>query len=988
MSRKLKVLIGAIACFPLCAWALLDDAIVSFEASDSCVDITYSNILCSPEEPVGIHIAAESLATDFQQITGVGRSVIKVDGADAAPASDTAIIVGSLDSALIQHLSSNGHLDVSQLEGKWESFVTSVVENPLPSVQRALVIAGSDKRGTIFGIYTLAEQSGQSPYHFWADVPPKKHDHIFALAKTVFQGEPSVQYRGLFINDEEPALNGWWARYNGQVRHPLDSGFYAHVFDLLLRLRANYLWPAMWASSTPPPGNIFFTDDPKNQQLADDYGIVVGTSHHEPMQRATNEWNVSETGGWDWSKNRGNMTTFMDEGVARAGNNESYFTIGIRGLGDEAMEADDASRVLSEVFEVQREIIEKYHGSKDAVPQVWALYKEVMPYYEAGLNPPDDVTILFPDDNFGNVHRLPIGNESERAGGCGAKVYKELSQTYMRGATGLWVINVGDIKPMEVPLNMAMDMAWNMDRFTPDKLLSYLEAFATREFGPDHAKETAEVLLEYSHLVGIRKYEHVTSGTYSVVNYHEAERVLGRWKTLAARAKSVHDQLPEKLKPAYYQLVYYPAATGAVYHSVVIGVGMNYRHAQERRNSANQLAHEVLALFDESYDFVEAWDAMLCGKWQKMMSQAVYDAVPQDPKLWANPSRDLLANISFVQLRQNMQLSEGNLGLYAEESDSPVQQARWAESVDSSMPTVEYPALLPVMDPYGPPVRHLDVFHRGDYRVPIHWTLGEMPEPWVSIQPASGTVGDDHMVERLNITIDWAQVPESFNDTIEIEITATPAEIPYFDLIRVPVLKTQLPDDFVGFPETAGFISIESPHFQQSSSGANNGTVHFVTMPYLGSRSESGALAVRRYKAARQNNAAARDAWVEYSIYLFTDADDTSATLYCTTGLETDPQLKMEYSLTLDDAPVNMTRVLGDYISEDYIGDVPPVWVDQVMDQVWTLHVDLGPIEAGEHTLRWAVNSPEVYLEKIVLDTHGGVKPSYLGPPETSLVGA
>lgn len=260
---------------------------------------------------------------------------------------------------------------------------------------------------------------------------------MYALPKTLIQGEPSVKYRGLFINDEEPALNGWWARSNGQARHPLDVEFYAHVFDLLLRLRANFMWPAMWASTTPAPGNIFFTDDPGNQQLADDYGIVISTTHHEPMHRATNEWNVTETGVWDWSKNRENITKFMQEGVARAGNNESYFTLGMRGLGDEAMPTDDAIEVLRDVFDTQRDLIAQYHGSATAVPreslgfhrygtadsspEVWAMYKEVTPYYDAGLNPPDDVTLLFPDDNHGNVHRLPIGDESERAGGVGVR---------------------------------------------------------------------------------------------------------------------------------------------------------------------------------------------------------------------------------------------------------------------------------------------------------------------------------------------------------------------------------------------------------------------------------------------------------------------------------------------------------------------------------------------------------------------------------------
>lgn len=273
-------------------------------------------------------------------------------------------------------------------------------------------------------------------YHWFADVPAKKHAQIHALRKTTIYGEPSVKYRGLFINDEEPALNTWWARQHNATRYPLDREFYAHVFDLLLRLKGNYIWPAMWKSFTPPPGNIFFTDDPGNQQLADDYGVVVSTAHHEPMQRATNEWNDTLLGPWDWSKNKANMTKFMEEGIVRAGKNESYITIGLRGLGDEAANTENAIEMLKEVFSVQRGIIKKYHGSESALnrkiapvipmrvvlthfAEVWALYKEVASYYDAGLDPPEDVTLLFPDDNSGNVYRLPTGNETNRKGGSG-----------------------------------------------------------------------------------------------------------------------------------------------------------------------------------------------------------------------------------------------------------------------------------------------------------------------------------------------------------------------------------------------------------------------------------------------------------------------------------------------------------------------------------------------------------------------------------------
>ncbi|KAK4041225.1 hypothetical protein C8A01DRAFT_34746 [Parachaetomium inaequale] len=993
-----------LASLPLRGLALLEERFVSFESNDASsqlgISITNSPILIAQDDFVGVHIAADSLARDLATITGVPRTVSNATLASITANKDLGVVIVSGS-------------------GKWETFKTTIVELP-PSGGRALVIAGSDKRGTIFGIHALAEQCGQSPWHWFADVPAQKHAQIFALNKTTVHGEPTVKYRGLFINDEEPALNTWWARRHNATRYPLDTEFYAHVFDLLLRLKANYLWPAMWSSFTPPPGNIFFTDDPGNQQLADDYGVVISTSHHEPMQRATNEWNVTQLGPWDWSKNKANTTKFMDEGIARAGNNESYLTIGMRGLGDEAVKTENAIHMLEDVFEVQRGIIKKYHGSETAVNQVWALYKEVASYYDAGLHPPEDITLLFPDDNQGNVYRLPTKNETGRPGGTGvyfhfeyvglprsykwhnsnnlAKVYKELSHAHLRGADRIWIMNVGDLKPMELPLTLSMDLAWNASSISFETIPSYLAHYAAREFGPGHAQEIGEILMEHSRLVGMRRYEHITPATYSTVNYHEAERVLARWQTLAARVRDLDSLIDASLRPAFFQLVSQPVLAGATFHAVAINTALNYRYAIERRNSANLLASQVLADFDAAYDLVEEWDAMLDGKWADMMSQAVYDAV-EEPKRWANPSRDMVANLSYVQLRQNMQFSLGNLGIYAEGSSSPVQQGRWAESVDASMPTTAFAPVLPQMDPYGPPVRHVDVFMRGDYRVPINWALDPLPVPWLTISPSNGRLNKDRPDARLNVTIDWPSVPLNFNATLRVGIRSTPARYPYFDQIHIPVLNFRAPESFTGFPESAGYISIEAPHFAQpnphnissSSTDPDEAEVSFIHIPNLGTRSESGSIALRPFHAARANLALAKTATAVYPIYLFASSVDAdlTATVYLNAGLDTDPSLKMEFSLTLDDQPANFTRVLGDYVDVPSAGAMPPEWMGQVADQVWTKTVRLGRVDApGEHRLVWRVNSPEVYLEKLVVDVGGGrVKGNYLGPPETGRVG-
>ncbi|KAK4161490.1 hypothetical protein QBC43DRAFT_357572 [Cladorrhinum sp. PSN259] len=995
------------------AHALLEERFVSFDSivpTGAHLTITNAPILVSNDDFVGVHIAADSLADDLGQITGNARTVIQATPTSVTNlTSDTVvesiIIAGSTNSSLIRQLTKQGILDTTDIEGKWETFKTQIVEKPFSGIERAFVIAGSDKRGTIFGIHTLAEQSGQSPYHWFADVPPKKHSQIHALPKTTIHGEPSVKYRGLFINDEEPALNTWWARHNNATRYPLNSEFYAHVFDLLLRLKANYLWPAMWKSFTPPPGNIFFTDDPKNQQLADDYGIVISTAHHEPMQRATNEWNETLSGPWDWSKNKANITKFMEEGIQRAGSNESYITIGLRGLGDEAANTANAIEMLKDVFKTQREIIRKQYGSETAVHQVWALYKEVASYYDAGLDAPEDVTILFPDDNAGNVYRLPTDEEVGRPGGHGvyfhfeyvglprsykawnsnslSKTLKELLHSYYRGARQIWIVNVGDIKPMELPLGFAMDLAWDAESITFEKLPEYLTAYAEREFalGEEDSEEIAAILLEHSHLVGMRRYELVTPSTYSHLNYREAETVLARWQGIAARARTIYSRLDEELKPSFFQLVYHPVVAGALYHAVTIGVGTNYRFALERRNSANQVAQQVLADFESAYDLVEEWDSMLSGKWADMMSQALYDAI-EEPKMWAAPSRDIVANLSFVQLRQDTQFSLGNLGIRAEGSLSPTEQGRWAESVDASMPTTAFAPIVPVLTPYSPP-RYVDLFMRGNHRVPISWSLDPAPVPWLSITPSSGTLSRETTSDtRLNISVDWSLVPANYNSTVKVGIRSTPARYPYFDQIHIPILNTVVPSTDATpntFPEVDRIISIEAPHFSFSS----NTTTSFSAFPYLGSRTNSGSISLRPFVSARTPSA--KDAFVKYSIYLFTPSAGLDVTLYINGGLDTDPTLKMEYSLALDNQPAKWTRVLGNYIKHPNAGDIPPEWIDHVADNVWTKRVYIkGPIAAGKHKLVWRVNSPEVYLEKLVVDCSNGtkVKGSYLGPGE------
>ena len=343
----------------------------------------------------GVHRAGRDLAADFGRVTGQNSSISIVNATSATQASSGPVIIaGTIGiSNLINLLVNSSKIDVSETDGKWEAFQTQLVSNPFPGVSQALVIAGSDKRGTIYGIYDISEQIGVSPWYWWADVAPKKHSEVYAVNRTKVQNSPSVKYRGFFLNDEQPALNDWVkANYpNGKYSPGFNADMYSTIFELLLRLRANYIWPAEWNS-------MFAVDDPRSAPLADEYGVVIGTSHTEPLMRWTKEQSTFLNGTWSWSTNREEVIKFLTEGVERSRPFESLYTMGMRGLGDTASPTLNAS-TLGQIVERQQQILsEVFHTSNvSSIPQMWCLYKEVGGYFQSGLTVPDDITLLWAD---------------------------------------------------------------------------------------------------------------------------------------------------------------------------------------------------------------------------------------------------------------------------------------------------------------------------------------------------------------------------------------------------------------------------------------------------------------------------------------------------------------------------------------------------------------------------------------------------------------
>ncbi len=592
-----------------------------------------TSIVVNDGENSAVRIAASSLAADFGRVGGTDARLL---GAVPGEASRI-IIAGAFDGPTLRPLVKGGIVDLSELDGKNEQYIITTVRNPAPGVDEALVVAGSDRRGTVYGIYELSEQIGVSPWYDWADAPVARHADVSIERGRYTAGEPAVEYRGIFLNDEAPCLTGWVKNTYGT-----DYGnheFYARVFELILRLRGNFMWPAMWSWS-------FYADDPENSATADAMGVVMGTSHHEPMARNHQEWarNRRKYGKWNYATNSKVIDEFFREGIRRAKDTEDIITIGMRGDGDEAMSEEADVALLEKVIKNQRRIIAKETGRKaDKTPQVWALYKEVLDYYDKGLRVPDDVIMLVCDDNWGNVRRLPDENERRHPGGWGMYyhvdyvgaprnskwlnvtpiqgMWEQLRLTYDYGVDRLWVLNVGDLKPMEYPITLFLDMAWNPKQYEAGNFMEHTLEFCREIFGDEHADEAARILNLYSKYNGRVTPEMLDARTYNVDN-GEWRRVADEYARLEAEALRQYLALPESHRDAYFELILYPVQAMSNLYEMYYAQAMNHKLHAAGDPVANEWADRAERCFRRDSELSDTYNNKLAGgKWRGMMTQ-------------------------------------------------------------------------------------------------------------------------------------------------------------------------------------------------------------------------------------------------------------------------------------------------------------------------------------------------------------------------------
>ena len=909
-----------------------------------------ANTLVSESDYPGVLKVAGLFQKDLSYVSGQKAELITGD----APVAGNLVIVGTAGkSKLIDRLVESGKLDVSGLRGKWEQYLIVTVKQPVKGVENAVVIVGSDKRGTIFGMFDLSQKMGVSPWYWWADVPVKVRRNIFVKAGTSYtQGEPDVKYRGIFINDEAPALTGWVKEKFDGFNHT----FYEKVFELILRNKANYLWPAMWRP------RVFATEDPENLRLADEYGIVISTTHHEPMMRYHEEWSQYKGGAWNYQTNKIKLQEFWREGIQRMGNYESVVTVGMRGDGDEAMSDGTAVELMKNIIADQRKIIaDVTRKPADQTRQVWAVYKEVQDYYDKGLRVDDDILVLFCDDNWGNIRILPKKEDLAHKGGYGMyyhfdfvggpvsytwlnvtqieRVWEQMNLAYKGGVKDLWIVNVGDIKPMELPTSFFLDFAWNTS-IGAVNLPDYYRNWAETQFGNTYAVEIAEIIARYTKYSARRTPEMLKPETYSLENYREADRILEEYAQLLEAARAIDAKLPASYKAAYRQLVLFPIEVSSNLNEMNVDAGKNKLYALQSRASTNVYADKTKERFFRDAELTKNYhEVMAGGKWNHMMSQPHLGYTS-----WNSPPVNKMPEVSYIQtpsaaaLGYVLENGVGNRGGLYSQQFSP-------------------------FDPFNDQHYYVEIFNLGKEQ--LAYTIGTKND-WIKLSAGAGNVQYE---EKIFVSIDWSKAPKG-QQTGEIVISGAGREF----AVKVPV-RNDLPAAS-GFIEDNGVVSIEAADYSRKFDSKDT---RWIRVPNLGRTASS--IIIEPVNAGRQVQDM-KTPRLEYDFTVFEERNlKIEAYLSPTLNYRKDDGLK--YAIAIDNGDPQIINVHEGDAGADW--NYPDWWNKSVTDHIRKKQTEHKAIKPGKHTLKIWMVDPGIVFQKFVIDA-GGLKPCYLGPPESKVI--
>lgn len=924
-------------------------------------------IFVSADDAPVVGIAARAFAGDVERVSGVKPQV-----SEAAPSGRLAILAGTIGSSpVIDKLIADKRVVVDKVAGQSEAYTIAVVDKPLPGVERALVVAGADRRGTAYGIFRLSEQIGISPLVWWSNVTPTRRTALKLSGNAIVQGSPSVRYRGIFINDEDWSIRPWAA----QTIDPTgDMGptTYAHVFELLLRLRANFLWPAMHKVSSA------FNQVEGNAEMADRYAIVMGASHAEPMLRDNvAEWNFTENGEFNYAKNGKNILDYWRARVKANHQYENVYTVGMRGIHDSPAEMNkgfDGVRLLERVVGDQRGLFTEVGQDPAKVPQIFVPYKEVLDIYRKGMKVPDDVTLAWVDDNYGYIRQLSTKAEQKRAGGAGvyyhisywgvpndylwldttppALIGEEMGKAWATNARRLWVLNVGDIKPGEKGMSYFLDLAYDYDGTSKLGQQGWLKRWASDNFGPEQADAIAGLLGDYYRLNYARKPEHMgwndaetapRPTEFSPVAYgDEAGRRAAEFRDLDKRAEAIAAQLPAEKRDGFYHLVQYPVRGSALMNAKILNADRSFLYAYQGRASANLYADASIDAFKRTRKATDAYNAAGGGKWTNFMSD--------EPRMQAVFYTPPLGRVKPAETPGLGVAVEGSITAWSERpastveaSDTALRVRRWGDPAAAN-------DRLPMFERATDARHFIDAFNTGTGTLEVAATASA---PWIKIEREAQPGGD----QRLWVSIDWRKLKAGETATGSVTVSAAGARRSIAVSARnVAASKGMLVED-------NGIIAFSARRFAKLQPVNGLG---WQAVPGLGRSGE----ALQSHVDLPSTADAASAPYAEYRIRTTsTGAAKLRTTLMPSFALSAEN--RQRYAVSIDGGPVQIVDA-----------DAKRDWSDGVERNAITSVTDWPAIGAGEHRLRIYALDPGLVLDSFILD-FGGLAPAYLAPPET-----
>ena len=922
---------------------------------------------------------AELFVSDVESVTGQQLRLT-----DKLKGDKEIIIVGTVEkNRLIRQLAEKGKLDISSLEGTWERFLIQTVSRPFPGVSKALVVAGSDRRGAAYGLFSLSEMMGVSPWYWWADVPVKKHKTLYVDAPATLSKTPSVKYRGIFLNDEDWGLKPWAAKTFEKERGNIGPRTYAKICELLLRLKANHLAPAMHPVSTA------FYKIPENKLVADTFAIVMGSSHCEPLLLNTaSEWDSKTMGPWDYNKNKDKINEVLSNRVKENCAYENVYTLALRGLHDAAMGGGDVPmrekvKMLESALNAQREIIARHIDKPvETIPQAFTPYKEVLEIYSNGLELPDDVTIIWADDNFGYMKRLSGPQGQKRSGRAGvyyhisylgvphsylwysttppALMYEELRKAYDATADRIWLLNAGDIKSCEFAVDYFLTMAFDIDSFNFERAANYRTEWLCGMLGDQYRNEYQDVVNSFYKLAFARKPEFMgwgyqwttdkhgrernTDTDFSLTNYREVDNRLSEYRRIGSTVEKILNSMSdEKQKACFYQTLYYPVKGCELLNRMILDGQRNRWYSIQQRASTKELEKSAKACYDSLEVITKGYNSLLGGKWDHVMTmkQGFAAAYFELPKL-----RD-------VELAPT-----ASLGVMAE-----------GEAVLKGLQSFHS---LPCFNTYLRQSYYVDVFNKG--ATPLKWKAA-VTNDWILVSKKSGETATE---ERIEVSIDWAKVPagERILGTLDITSDRGEKESVYISVFN-PTSPSLAEMDTL-FVENNGYVSIDAASFHRK---VENDAIKMIMIPNLGC--ENTAVQLGNPIAPAQRTAGRNTPRLEYDFYTF---EQGSVDVY-TYVLPTFPiskdrgyagheatNVETKYGVCIDEGPV-MTPSTSSF-------EYAQIWYESVLKNCrinkTTLHID----KPGKHTVKIICGDAGTVLQKVVLD-FGGMKRSYMGPQPT-----